>query len=272
MSGSQPEDATKDLAHMEQEEHTRHGCTVRKVSVRTVAAAKCPGKGPGDRFIVETGPLYRLPSARDAGNCLSEVLETVFAPLFQKRLCICGLGNPDNICDSLGPAVIRLIPAMFLEQVDTCGEGRFSKLAVFAPNVQDATNLKTEVLVAGMAAAAEADGLVLIDAIATGSQQHLCNHIQISTAGGSFRHAGGRPVDWSVLGLPVISIGVPTLFQDHSCMEDTDSFLTAYRIQEAVSAAAALIAYALIRVSYPSLSEGNCIEAVRLRQDFPLDW
>lgn len=265
----QPEDIIMDFEHVEQSERSQQGCTVRKLIIKTATAARLLGKETGVYITIESDALYQIPSIRDVGNCLSEVLESVFTPFYHQRLCICGLGNVDNICDSLGPATIRLLPTAFLEEIDTFSEGRFSKLVTLVPNVQAATNLAPEVLVSGMVAASEADCLVLIDAIATGEPEHLCNNIQISVGGTTFHHAGGKTVNWGLADVPVIFICVPTMLSNSL---EEHRFLTVYRIQEAISAAAALIAYALIKTSYPMLSEQNCIEAVRLRQTFPLDW
>lgn len=265
----QPGDITENPAHVRRSTYVRHGCAVRTVSVKTNAAARQLGTAVGEYITIETGALCQLSPARDMGNCLAEVLESVLTPFSHQRLCVCGLGSADNICDSLGPATIKLLPALFLESVDTLSEGRFSKLVTLAPNVQDATNLEPEVMAAGMVAASRADVLVLIDAIATVEPQYLCNNIQVSTAGNISVHAGARAVDWESTGVPVIFISVPTLLRG---TESEHGYFTVYRIQEAIPSAAAVIAYALIKTSYPMLSEQNCIEAVRLRQTFPLDW
>lgn len=256
----------KNPAHVEVSNTTRFDCTVQRMNIKTDYAAQNLKKEIGQYITIHTAPLYQLPFARNTGNCLAEELESVFSPFFEKRLCICGLGSPDSICDSIGPAAIKLFPAMFLEEVDTCKEGRFSKLATFVPNVTNSTNLAVADVVAGMVYATEADCLVLIDAIATQNRQHLCDNIQISTAGGAAQYVGGTSVDWDRVGVPTVHIGVPTMLQDKRATPNADGLLTTYRIQEVVSTAAAIIAYALIKVSYPSLSEQNCIEAVQLRQ------
>lgn len=256
----------KNPAHVQVSNTVRFDCTVQRMNIKTEYAAQSLNKEMGQYITINIAPLYQLSFARNAGNCLAEVLESVFSPFFEKRLCICGLGNPDSMCDSVGPAAMKLFPAMFLEEVDTCHEGRFSKVATFVPNVTERTNMAVADVVAGLVSATQADCLVLVDAIATQNRQHLCDNIQISTAGGAARYVGGTSIDWDRVGVPTVHIGVPTMLQDKRATPNADGLLTTYRIQEVVSTAAAIIAYALIKVSYPSLSEQNCIEAVQLRQ------
>lgn len=267
-----PDEIVKDSTHVGRSEYASHGCSVWKVSVKTKAAAQVLKREIGDYITVTTEPLYQLPTVHEAGNCLAAILESVLTPFFQKRICICGMGNPDNICDSLGPAVVKLLPAMFLEEMDASHEGRFSKLATLIPNVQGITNLEPEALVAGMVSAAQADCLVLIDASATAEFRQLCGAIVVSTAGGTSRHLGEKTADWSITGVPVISVVVPTVLQTKLLKDKIDDLLTVCHIQDAIGTASALIAYALVKVSYPTLSEQDCIEAVRLRQTAPVNW
>lgn len=96
--------------------------------------------------------------------------------------------------------------------------------------------------------------------------------IVVSTAGGTSRHLGEKAADWSVTGVPVISVVVPTVLQTKLLKDKIDDLLTVCHIQDAIGTASALIAYALVKISYPTLSQQDCIEAVRLRQTVPVNW
>lgn len=265
-----PEELTDNPAHMEVKDFICHGCGVQRVKVKTELAGVMLGQRPGEYIRLKTGPLWAQNNCRETGNCLAEQLEPIVAPYADKRVCICALGNPAYAIDALGPTVAQKFPAMFLEKADQIGECRFSKLTTLLPLVQDVTNINTPELLHGMVSAAQADFLVVIDSATAGDLKELCGAINISTSSGPALYGGRASVDWSGMGIPMIHIGVPTIFNAQSAVEGGLP-LTVFTIQSVIETAACIIAYALVRLSYPTLSEQDCIDVVQLRQ-LPCVW
>lgn len=251
-----------------------HGCSILKVSVSSEDVAKRLGKVCGDYFTISTGNLIDTVSGREIGNCLAEVLTPILAPFAQKRLLICGLGNPTHIGDSLGPATIDRLPACFMEKIDNEHTGRFDKLITCKPDVQNGTNIETAIPIAGIAASTHANCLLLIDSIAATNKSSICNNIQVSTAGGTKHCTGGEAVDWSVVGLPVVSIGIPLVLRAEVLDADSnlDNWFMPCHVGDAVEISAAIIAYALIKVSYPEYEEEKCMSLTRFNQENPIIW
>ena len=85
--------------------------------------------------------------------------------------------------------------------------------------------------------------------------------IQLSTNGGLSPHLTGRKADWSVLGIPVISLGVPMAIPASVFLPDQDldsTLFTSTGVQSEIAAAGRIIAYSILRVCFPSYSMAEC--------------
>ena len=232
-----------------------NNCKVTHLSVKNTAGAKGTGRRIGDYYTIETEKIGSLNTGIGAGESLAEILNTILAQFRQKRICICGLGNPDCISDSLGPATIKMLPAHLLETHEPKVKCNFSKVVTVVPNVLGQTNLVTEEIVAGLASVAKADCVILIDSILTEDISSLCKNIQVTTARGSISHFAVKS-DWEMVDVPIIFIGIPTeILMREQTTADT---LTVSNIQNVISNGATTLAYALIRACYPELSQGLC--------------
>lgn len=262
---------------MEVQNYTCHGYRVQKISLKTEEAAKHLGKTVGDYYIVHTGSLFSVDAGQVVGNCLAEVLERLLAPSFGLRLLVCGLGNPEDAGDRLGPATVDKLPAFFLERAEKQGPGRFEKLVTFAPGVEGRTNLETKALVSGVARGARADILLLLDAIGTTDGRHLCNSVQFSTAGGMIHCITGRKTDFGDLGLPMISVGVPMMVSARSLrigasLRGREQWLSPCSVRDAVEVASALLAYALAKVCYPGYPDRQYAQLTSLEWSPAVLW
>lgn len=253
-----------------------HGFSVTKVRVKTDAVGKRLKKEMGDYITIDSGDLFRLSSALELGDCLSEILEPILSPYYGKRLCICGLGNQDIVADSLGPTTINKLPAYFLET--TYGkESKFKKQITIKPDIQNNTNISTELLISGLVKAAKADCLILIDSIATHEKENFCTCVQISTAGGTAHAMASYKADWSIAGVPIISIGVPVAFtleppNSNLKYKNCSNWFTHSNIQEIIELASAVIAYALVKISYPGFEEKDYIMLTEIKNPSSVLW
>lgn len=263
--------------HMEVQNYTCHGYPVQRLRIRTQTAASQLGRSVGDYYIVQTGSLFFVDDGQAVGNCLAEVLERLLAPYFGLRLLVCGLGNPEDAGDRLGPATVDKLPAFFLERAERHGPVRFEKLVTFAPGVEGRTNLETKALVSGVARGARADCLLLLDAIGTTDGRRLCNSVQFSTAGGMIHCITGSKTDFGDLGLPVISVGVPVVLSARSLrmgasLRGREQWLFPCSVRDAVEVASALLAYALAKVCYPGYLDLQYAQLTSLERSPSLVW
>lgn len=224
------------------------GFSVLTVDVLTPEAAAKLERVIGRYMTIDVGtPMYQLLSLRAIGECLSKCLEAVLEPYFGKRLCICGLGNPAVPSDALGAAVTQKLPLRVLSDVPAEGR-RFADVCSVTPGIALHSNLDTVRVAAAVVREAQADLVLLIDAIAATEPERLCQCFQLSTAGGVRLYNGDRP-DWPSVGVPVVSVGFPAAIS----AADGERLLTDTRAAEAIAAAGSAIAYAILRVGWPML-------------------
>lgn len=116
-------------------------------------------------------------------------------------------------------------------------------------------------LVNGVAKAVEVDCLLLIDSLTAKEPARMFQTIQLSTNGGLSPHLTGRKADWSALGIPVISLGVPMAIPASVLLPDQDldsTLFTSTGVQSEIAAAGRIIAYSILRVCFPSYSMAEC--------------
>ena len=133
------------------------------------------------------------------------------------RLLAVGLGNRNLTPDSVGPKSASLIkPTMHIKDFD---EEMFdslecSEIAVLCPGVTAESGMEATEIIRGVCRRIFPDAVIAIDSIATRSTERLGTTVQLSDTGlfpgsgiGNFRSS----LNEQTLGIPVISIGVPTV-------------------------------------------------------------
>lgn len=245
-------------------------CDVLTVDILTPQAAEKLGKDVG-RYITiyADGAFDGQATTEKAGECLAEMLAGVLQPYFQKKLCICGIGNRYVIADALGPEVVYTLPLKFLSSM-YAHKGNFKDITSFCPGAAMTNNMNTEDLVAGIVKATETDCLLLVDSLVTTDSEKLLRTIQVSTAGGTNPYLSEHIADWSGVNVPIISLGIPVampadLFLPHSNLRG--ELLTSTKIQDHISSASTIIAYAIMRVCWPTLSKEECFVYSKMMRD-----
>ncbi len=247
------------------EEFTLYDIPVLRVHVLTEEAAEDLKKPCGTYTTLTTGLLDVPDSLENIFNCLVEQLRPYLEPYFGKPLCICGIGNRDIPADSLGPEVARRIAPNFSETLKL--QSNFSKVAVICPGVFGKTNFPTEKAVSVAAAAMNAACVLTIDATVTQGLDRLCSTIQLTDAGMDNRWQQFS-LRQSSLGVPVVSIGVPTAIPLSALPPEDDalkiSSLTPSNIGDITDVAAFVIACAITKIIYPALDYEDCKKCIEL--------
>jgi len=131
-----------------------------------------------------------------------------------------GLGNPALTTDAIGPMcvshlhVTRHIVGASSQSISFPGDDKIHRLCAITPLVLGKTGIETLDLVQGAVRAVQPDLVILIDALAASELRSLTKTIQISTTGiypGSGVGNKRQPLDKETLGVPVMTIGVPTV-------------------------------------------------------------
>lgn len=245
------------------------GCQVTTVDIQTEQAADLLGRTVGQYITIESpGLLHKGMEITEVGECLAAVLDRVLRPHYQGKLCICGMGNRNVPADSLGPEVTYALPLKAFSKFNV--GGNFRDVCSFAPGTDGTNNIDTEIIMGGIVRAADADCVLLVDSSITNNVSRLFRTIQLSASGGVDSYWYGRKRKWSVLGVPVVSLCVPTTIPlSNLCpeKEQGDINLTDMMVQEVIDAASIIISYAILRVCWPSLSKKECFVYAKLNRD-----
>ncbi|HEY5563452.1 MAG TPA: GPR endopeptidase [Clostridiaceae bacterium] len=151
---------------------------------------------------------------------------------------VVGLGNWNITPDSLGPKVIsKLMVTRHLKQLvpDALDEGIRPVCAV-APGVLGLTGIETSEIIKGVVEKIKPDLVICIDALASRKLDRVNSTIQISNTGISPGSGVGNKrmeISSKTLGVPVISIGVPTVVDAATIANDTIDLMIDEMIKKA---------------------------------------
>lgn len=247
------------------EEFTLYDIPVQRVRVLTNEAAEELKKPCGTYTTISTGLLDLVGSLENVFNCLVEQLRPHLEPFYGKPLCICGIGNRDIPADSLGPETAKRIAPNFSEPLKL--QSNFPKVAVICPGVFGKTNLSTEAVISGAVTAINAACVLTIDSTTTQEMSRLCSTIQLTDTG-MVNQWQTICLRQSILGAPVISVGVPTAISLAPFIPENNplktSSLTLSGIGDVIDVAAFVIACAITKIIYPALDYEDCRKCIEL--------
>lgn len=139
---------------------------------------------------------------------------------------VVGIGNTEITPDALGPKAASYILAtrhIKGEIAKSTGLDKLRPVCVASPGVLGQTGIETNEFILSMVRKVNPNCVVLIDALASKNTKHLGCTIQISDTGISPGSGVGnsRPcISKEILGVPVISIGVPTVVDASTLAND----------------------------------------------------
>lgn len=189
---------------------------VTRVRVFSNEGAEALGKPLGEYITVE------VPSFVNDADIFDGRLEgfaRVLRPLLPERGCVlvvC-LGNAAITADALGPKTASYVLAtrhLTPELKQKMGLGGLRSVSCVRTGVLGETGIESAELIRGVAAVVKPACVIAVDALAATSEKRLGTTVQLSTAGiipgsgvGNHRHE----ISFKTLGVPVVSVGIPTV-------------------------------------------------------------
>ncbi len=214
---------------VEEHEDTEREIFTTVVRIETENGAKAMGK-PVGTYITLEAPNMSMP---DEGyhREISEVLSHHIRELMgegEHSVLVVGLGNRDVTPDALGPNVVNnlhITRHMVREYGRASLESEDTEIvSAIIPGVMAQTGMETLEIVKGVVEETKPDFVIVVDALAARSTKRLNRTIQITDTGinpgsgvGNHRHGINR----QVLGIPVIAVGVPTVVDAATIVNDT---------------------------------------------------
>ena len=194
-----------------QSESLREGYGVTRTEIVDPAAAHAIGKPAGRYVTVDLRPYFRRQGhffGRGV-RCLAAELRALLPPEHGTVLAV-GLGNRGMTADAVGPLVLEnLLVTRHMETFPFS-----TAVAALAPGVLAATGMETAELIRGAVQQVRPAVILVIDALAARSAQRLCAAVQLSDTGlipGSGVGNHRRAIDRETMGVPVLSMGLPTV-------------------------------------------------------------
>lgn len=246
-------------------EKTTHDVKVTTVCIETPQAVRRLGR-PAGTYLTFEGELTHTQTFI---NLLSDALEEL---LPNGPVLVVGLGNREITPDSLGPDVAQQVFATYhfsTEQLESLGLQNLRKVCALAPGVMGQTGFEAASLVAAALKTLPFSAVVAVDALSARSATRLGRTIQLSTAGispGSGVLNARAELSSQSLGVPVFSLGIPTVVDAATLLNDlcpecnndeaTRAMMVTPRdIDQIIAQGARIIAMALNRALQPALTQ-----------------
>lgn len=201
------------------EEETIDGFLVTTVHVSEGEGERLAKKKAGTYINVDVGKSWLLASEGFAAlvALLAGQLRRLFPSGFSGSALVVGLGNYDITADSIGPkAVEKVVVTRHLRTLNPqlYKSAGFGDLCAFAPGVLGQTGMESAEIVHSIVEAVRPALIVAIDALASRRLARLATTVQLCDTGiypGAGVSNRRSELSKETLGVPVISIGVPTV-------------------------------------------------------------
>lgn len=216
---------------------------ITTVKIETENGAKVMGK-PVGTYITMEAPNLSVPDEdfhREVSLELMKYLEHFLEKdKDEYAVLVVGLGNRKVTPDALGPYVVDNlnITRHIIKEYGkyAMGEEEVHLVSAIVPGVMGQTGMETVEIVKGVVNETKPDLIIAIDALAARSSKRLNRTIQIADTGinpgsgvGNHRNAITR----ETVGVPVIAIGVPTVVDAATIVNDTmENLLAALETSE----------------------------------------
>lgn len=194
---------------------------VTRVEITTKNAAKTLGKPMGIYITIEAPRM--LEPDEDYHREISQVIAKELTEIIpdaekEQAILVVGLGNREVTADALGPHVVD---NLFITRhvVKEFGKAAYNRermnmVSCMEPGVTGKTGMEAAEMIKGVIEQTEPSVMIVIDALAARSTRRLNRTVQISNTGihpGSGVGNNRNALTEDSMGIPVISIGVPTV-------------------------------------------------------------
>lgn len=198
------------------------------VKIKDENGAKNIGKPIGNYVTIESEAM------KENDTILHEKITHIFSQNLIKlcnlkkdsTILIVGLGNWNVTPDALGPKVISkvLVTRHIKDSLPKDINNNVRPVSAISPGVMGITGIETAEIVKGVVERLKPDIVIAIDALATRKTSRINSTIQMADTGvapgggmGNFR----KILNKETLGVPVIAIGVPTVVDAGTLVNDT---------------------------------------------------
>ena len=202
-----------------------------KVMIQTEKGAKVMGKPVGTYITIEATDMPVPDEAyhKELSKLIARHIEGLIKEEKEEySVLVAGLGNREVTPDAVGPyvadhlSITRHIVKEYGKYA--MGEEKVHLTSAIVPGVMAQTGMETVEIIKGIVAETKPDFVIAVDALAARNSKRLNRTIQIADTGinpgsgvGNHRNA----ITKETVGVPVIAIGVPTVVDAATIVNDT---------------------------------------------------
>lgn len=202
------------------------------VMVENEAGSQAVGKPIGSYITIESPYLKEndLEHQEKMIGVLAAELQKLSKVKENDSVLVVGLGNWNITPDALGPKVVskvfvtRHLEGCLPEEV----EGKLCSVAAMSAGVMGITGIESGEIIKGLVERISPNFVIAVDALAARKASRINATIQMSNTGVSPGAGVGNPrmvLNEETLGVPVIAIGVPTVVDAATLVNDTMSHI-----------------------------------------------
>ncbi len=215
---------------VEEDYHEDSEVRITRVMIESKNSARILGKPIGTYLTLEA-PAMSQPDEdyhKEISRELAEQLRSVIPGIDKEpSVMVVGLGNRDVTADSLGPNVVDNL-VITRHMVMEFGKAAYNKshvpiISALIPGVMAKTGMESAEIIKGVVEKTKPDVVIVVDALAARSTKRLNRTIQITNTGihpgsgvGNYRNS----ITQESLGVPVIAVGVPTVVDAATIVND----------------------------------------------------
>lgn len=250
-------------------------CSITEIIVDDILAGIKIGKSKGRYITVETDRLSAHPEdfSEQSMNIADELSSLIPD---KERLLVVGLGNESITPDALGPKTASRIIATRHVARENMGQELsvpdLNSVSVIAAGVMGQTGIESSELIYAVCEKVNPTCVIAVDALACTDISRLGTTIQITDTGispGSGVQNRRKELSRDSLGIPVIAVGVPTVVDMHSIVENVtgnapdkhmpNMMVTPRDIDKLIDRTAHLLAFSINRTAQPNLSSEDIL-------------
>ena len=214
-----------DCEGVQSEEETFGEAKVTRIKITNEAGEKAVGKPVGNYITIEMRPFSNESSVEDSRReAVSKELERLLPK--EGTMLVAGLGNCDITPDALGPKTggkIFTTRHISDEHAGSVGLGKLRAVCALAPGVLGKTGIELAEILLGVVRKIQPAAVVVVDALASRNLSRLGSTVQLSDTGicpGSGVGNSRSEISEKTLGIPVVSVGVPTVVDAATLAEE----------------------------------------------------
>lgn len=189
-------------------------------------------KKEGNYITIELTDITNYEDRENVGKVLVKEIKDILNKNNIKdnyECLVIGLGNKKSTPDALGPMVIdNILVTRHLFELNVDVKEGIRKVSAIIPGVMGNTGIETIDIIKGIVDNVKPKFIIVIDSLCASSIERLNKTIQLTDTG---IHPGSgignirKEISKDTLGIPVIAIGVPTVVESVTIVNDTLEYM-----------------------------------------------